>query len=84
VYPPRAAHDGLAVKVFVQVTIAPDGTGDAIKVVRGLLADYDSAPVAAVQRLSRLSSSRQGSGWPVYYQFTQLVTFQVTNSPVTH
>jgi TonB family protein len=78
VYPPRAAHDGLAGNVFVQVTIAPDGSVYATKVVRGLRADCDSAAVAAVQRLPRLSPPRQGSGRPVYYQFTQPVSFQLS------
>jgi protein TonB len=81
VYPPRAAHDGLAGKVFVEVIIAPDGAVYTTKVVRGLRSDYDSAAVAAVQRLPRLSPPRQGSGRPVYYQFTQPVIFQ---PPATH
>jgi TonB family protein len=84
VYPPRAAHDGLAGKVFVEVTIAPDGTVYAAKVVRGLRSDYDSAAVAAVQRLPRLSPPRQGSGRSVYYQFTQPVSFQLPALPGTH
>jgi TonB family protein len=84
VYPPRAAHDGLAGNVFVQVTIAPDGSVYATKVVRGLRPDYDSAAVAAVQQLPRLSPARQASGRTVYYQFTQPVSFQAAASQATH
>jgi protein TonB len=83
VYPLRAAHDGLAGKVYVEVTIAPDGTVYATNVVRGLRSDYDSAAVAAVQRLPQLSPPRQGSGRAVYYKFTQPVSFQRAAAPTT-
>ncbi|MDQ2770358.1 MAG: energy transducer TonB [Bacteroidota bacterium] len=73
-YPPRALRDGLAGKVFVALTVAPDGFVTDTKVTRGLRADCDSAALAAVQRLPRLVPARQ-HGRAVYYSFTLPVSF---------
>ena len=83
VYPPRAARAGVAGKVFVEVTIAPDGTVFATKVVRGLRPDCDSAAVAAVKLLPRLTPPRMGNR-AVYYKFTQPVSFQPPKLPAAH
>jgi TonB family protein len=83
IYPKKAVREGLAGKVFVDVTVAPDGTVYATKVVRGLRPDFDSAAVAAVKLLPRLSPARTG-GRAVYYKFTQPVSFQPPTPSATH
>ncbi|WP_426060382.1 energy transducer TonB [Hymenobacter sp. B1770] len=74
-YPPQALRDGMVGKVFVDVTVAKEGSVYEAKVVCGLRPDCDSAAVAAVQRLPQLSPPRF-NGWPVYYSFTLPVVFQ--------
>ena len=83
IYPKEAIGEGLAGKVFVDVTLAPAGTVYATKVVRGLRPDFDSAAVAAVKLLPRLSPARMG-GRAVYYKFTQPVSFQPPKPSATH
>ncbi|OGX83421.1 hypothetical protein BEN47_03790 [Hymenobacter lapidarius] len=74
-YPPRALRDGVAGRVFVDVLVSTDGAVSEAKVVKGLRPDCDSAAVAAVQRLPRLSPPRM-NGRAVYYSFTLPVVFQ--------
>ena len=83
IYPKKAINEGVAGKVFVDVTVAPDGTVYATKVVRGLRPDFDSAAVAAVKLLPRLTPARMG-GRAVYYKFTQPVSFQPPKPSATH
>jgi TonB family protein len=83
IYPKKAIGEGLAGKVFVDVTVAPDGTVYATKVVRGLRPDFDSAAVAAVKLLPRLTPARMG-GRAVYYKFTQPVSFQPPKPSAAH
>ncbi|MFC7667049.1 energy transducer TonB [Hymenobacter humi] len=74
-YPPTALRDQISGRVLVDVTVAPDGTVSDTKVVRSLRPDCDSAAVASVQRLPRLSPPRQ-NGRAVYYSFTLPINFQ--------
>lgn len=80
VWPRAAAPAAMSGRVFVNVTVAPDGTINDARVVRGLRPDYDSAAVAAVRRLPRLSPA-QSNKRAVYYGFTLPVSFQPAASP---
>ena len=80
VWPRAATSATMSGRVFVNVTVAPDGTIDDAKVARGLRPDYDSAAVAAVRRLPRLSPAQQNKR-AVYYGFTLPVNFQPVVAP---
>jgi protein TonB len=80
VYPARALRDGLTGKVFVNISVAPDGLITDTKVVRGLRPDCDSATLLAVQQLPRLKPAYQ-NGRAVYYNFTLPINFQPSASP---
>ena len=83
VYPSRAVRDGLSDRVFINLTVASDGSISDAKVVRGLRPGCDPAILAAVQRLPHLSPPRQ-HGRPVYFNSTLPVSFQPPAPASTH
>jgi len=79
VYPNVPLPDRSNGRVFVSFTVSDRGGVQAVKIVKGLSAEYDAAVVAAVQQLPKFIPGKQNQK-PVNVSFTVPVKF-VSEAP---
>lgn len=73
-YPVVAAENGITGRVYLSFVVAPDGSVNNIKVVRGVHASLDAEAIRVLSTLPRFSPGKQ-RGKPVQVQYSVPISF---------